>query len=634
MARHAQLVTREGPNCSKEKKFGPHGFLPQHSRKYDELPNRSPATKNCSAGLSRTPVLPPITCSSDKKFLDSIETYIQEETEKLAPADQLDAEQQCIIYGNAFDKVIDHCTDYKAILTAIKHEYDVFIDAIKQGQRDAVHLQGKLKVLASEPTTLMYYRKRAHQLTNRIEIIQNDSRRIESQLQKIRDGRKVNTSQEEEKVSPQTEIKPYRRIPGMTIEDSFSMDALIEYQKHLKDRRQALKFDMKHKYVPLKMKQELDQKLSHAVQERDEAELINQRLRLGYRRRQVIADAISSWKKSDKSVTLYTSISQVIGKETELRDDVVPTKVFDDDDDPGKTKEAETLIEYVKRFNELFVDGQYKAAAVYAANSPRGILRNTETMEKFKAVALEGQVRPLMLFFEALVGSSFLTKHPVNAALTLDGITCALAHNKLDLVIHWVKQQRLTFSEALGDVISDYGEREPPHKFTCLALAELIYRKCASHRKTALCMCFQGQVQGAMDYTYQCKHFLLDDYLFLLKNCPDTELIHALTEECNGKPAALSVGQAVLCLICTDHKDHGFQLLESIHKCGQRALEQVIINDVRCTPEEWVEIAVECSNNNYMPLSEKIMSIVISQDGVVEMSSKDEDAKIMDHVFM
>ncbi|MEE6474313.1 hypothetical protein FKM82_010344 [Ascaphus truei] len=540
-SRPAQLVKREGPNCSKEKKFGPHGYLPQHSRKYDELPNRSPATKNCSAGLSRTPVLPPITCSSDKKFLDSIETYIQEETEKLAPADQLDAEQQCIIYGNAFDKVIDHCTDYKAILTAIKHEYDVFIDAIKQGQRDAVHLQGKLKVLASEPTTLMYYRKRAHQLTNRIEIIQNDSRRIESQLQKIRDGRKVNTSQEEEKVSPQTEIKPYRRIPGMTIEDSFSMDALIEYQKHLKDRRQALKFDMKHKYVPLKMKQELDQKLSHAVQERDEAELINQRLRLGYRRRQVIADAISSWKKSDKSVTLYTSISQVIGKETELRDDVVPTKVFDDDDDPGKTKEAETLIEYVKR---------------------------------------------------------------------------------------------LTFSEALGDVISDYGEREPPHKFTCLALAELIYRKCASHRKTALCMCFQGQVQGAMDYTYQCKHFLLDDYLFLLKNCPDTELIHALTEECNGKPAALSVGQAVLCLICTDHKEHGFQLLESIHKCGQRALEQVIINDVRCTPEEWVEIAVECSNNNYMPLSEKIMSIVISQDGVVEMSSKDEDAKIMDHVFM
>lgn len=64
------------------------------------------------------------------------------------------------------------------------------------------------------------------------------------------------------------------------------------------------------------------------------------------------------------------------------------------------------------------------------------------------------------------------------------------------------------------------------------------------------------------------------------------------------------------------------------------ALEQVILNDVVCTPEGWVEIAEECSNNDYRQLSEKIKSIVISQDGVVEISSKDEDAKIMEHVYM
>lgn len=43
------------------------------------------------------------------------------------------------------------------------------------------------------------------------------------------------------------------------------------------------------------------------------------------------------------------------------------------------------------RFNELLVSGQYKAAAIYAAHSPRGILRNTETMERFK-----GKTNPVL----------------------------------------------------------------------------------------------------------------------------------------------------------------------------------------------------------------------------------------------
>lgn len=64
------------------------------------------------------------------------------------------------------------------------------------------------------------------------------------------------------------------------------------------------------------------------------------------------------------------------------------------------------------------------------------------------------------------------------------------------------------------------------------------------------------------------------------------------------------------------------------------ALEQVILNDAVCTAEGWVEIAEECSNNNYRRLSERIMSVVISQDGVMEIPPKDEDAKIMEHVYM
>ncbi|KAM8947851.1 clathrin heavy chain linker domain-containing protein 1 [Pelodytes ibericus] len=587
---------------------------------------------NPSAGLLRSSVLPPITSARDRVFLDSIQRFIRNEMEKLSSTGQCDIEQQFIIYGQVFDKVIDYCTDHKRILTAIKQEYDEFIDTIKQGQMDAVHLQRKLKSLASEPTTLMYYRKRAKELTDRIEIIQKDSQKLESQLHKIQEEQILKPELNELNLQ-QKEIDPAKPIPGMSIQESLNMDALTKYQLQLEDRRQALKDDLKNKYVPLQIKQQLDEKLSLALQERDEVELTNQKLMAGYRKRRVIADAISSWAKSDKRVNLHVAISHAIAKENEFKDDMIPANVFDEPD-PKKTTEAESLLEYVERFNDLLVSGQYKAAATFAANSPRGILRNVETMQRFKAIDnSEGQA-PLLLFFEALIGSSFLTKHPVSAILTLEGVQCALSHDQIDLVVHWVTQQRVTYTETLGDIISEYGTKEPVHQSTSLALSQLIYGKCSNVRKAALCMCLQGQVQGALDYTYQSKHFLLDDYLFLLRNCPTAELVHGLTRERDGKPAALSVGQAVLSLINTDHKEYGYQLLENIHMCGESALEQVILNDVACTLEGWVEIAHECSNNNYKQLSEKIMSIVTSQDGVVEISSNDEDAKIMEHVFM
>ncbi|XP_075719145.1 clathrin heavy chain linker domain-containing protein 1 isoform X1 [Rhinoderma darwinii] len=600
----------------------------------EEAPHTSTAVLKSFHGISGTPVLPPITSASDKRFLTSVEEYIKSEVEKLSAVGQLDAEQQYIIYGQAFDKVIEYCAGYKRILTAIKQEYDEFIDATKQGEINAIHIHARLKRLASEPTTLMYYRKRAAELEDRIDIINKDSVRIKNQLQKLLDQKRVKTPPREDIGPPQSKINPTALIPGMTIEDSLNLAALIKYLQLLEDKKCALKADMKTKYVPIQRKQELDMKLSIALQEKEKVEFINQRLLDSYRKKRVIADTISSWSRSDKSLSLYETLAQMATKENEIKDDAASANVFEDLD-PRKSREAEALLEYVERFNELFVNGQYKAAAVYAAHSPRGILRNMETMERFRAVIIgKDDFSPLMMFFEALLESSSLAKHPVNAALTLEAIRCALSYDKMELVVHWVTQQRITFSEALGDVILDYGEREPYHKVTCLALAQLIYRKCSSLRKAALCMCLQSQIQGALDYTYQSKRFLLDDYLFLLKKCPTAELINGLTKEWNGKPAALSVGQAVLSLLCTDHKEYGFQLLESIYQCGEAALEQVILNDVVCTPEGWVEIAEECSSNDYRKLSEKIMSIVISQDGVVEISPKDEDAKIMEHVYL
>lgn len=64
-------------------------------------------------------------------------------------------------------QIIEYVTAYKPLLTAIKKEYEFTIDSIRKGQREADYLNGKLKAMASEPSTIRNYRKRADELEER-----------------------------------------------------------------------------------------------------------------------------------------------------------------------------------------------------------------------------------------------------------------------------------------------------------------------------------------------------------------------------------------------------------------------------------------------------------------------------------
>ncbi|XP_074845605.1 clathrin heavy chain linker domain-containing protein 1 isoform X2 [Carettochelys insculpta] len=531
-------------------------------------------------------------------------------------------------------QVIEHVTVYKKILTSIKQEYDAFIEAIKKGQRTAFCLHGKLKALAAEPTTLMYYRKRAIQLEDKIKVIERSSAKIQNLILKIRNIKEVPTA---EVLTPRKKINPAKPIPGLTVEESLSLDTLSRHLAQLERRVQELKADMISKFIPLESKARLEQQLKCTLELRDKAEAANERLRLSYNRITLVANAVSAWAESDKSTSLHEILSQVLEKKEIVKAAAILSVSHIFEHDPSKSKEAEDLLDCVERFNELFSCGQYEAAALYAANCPRGILRNEETMMKFKALGVvKGRVLPLLRYFEALISSSSAVRHPLGAAMTLEAIKCALSEKQLNLVMHWVTQQRLTFCEAVGDVICDYAEVEPFNKSKCLALAQIAYSQCGVHKKAALCLVKQGQICGAMDYIQKFKHLSLDDYVFLLKNCPSIELIHCLTQEWNGKPALLSLGATILSLIETDHKEHCLQLLEELNMGVMNALEQVILNDMVCTLEGWKKIANTCAENKHEKLSQDIISILTSQEGVFHISSFDDedDAKIMEHVFL
>ncbi|KAM6221539.1 clathrin heavy chain linker domain-containing protein 1 isoform 2-T2 [Rhynchocyon petersi] len=506
-------------------------------------------------------VLPPIIRKSDKEFLESIQRYILTETDRVGCKEEGPADEYYIIYRHVFDKVIEYVTAYKSILTAIKKEYDAFIEKIKKDRNTALSLHGKLKALTAEPMAWVYHRRRITQLEAKMRIIKNNSSTIQMQIEKTK---RLRAEYDPKEVKYCTFSKdPSKPIPGMTVQDSVNLDALSKHLKHLEDKYAEIKQMMSVKYISAQRKADLDEETVILLKWRDEAESVNKELQF--------------------------------------------------------------------RFNELVTLGEYEKAAMFAANSPRRILRNTDVMDTFKAIGkIRGRPLPLLLFFEALFSTSQAFKRPVDAVLTTEGIKCALSERRVDLVINWVTQERLTLSEEAGDAIYDYGEQDTFNKAKCLALAQLIYGECNLHKKVLLCLCKLGQIDGAMEYIQQFKELTSDDLLQLITLCPQMELIQCLTKEWNGNPPSLPLGFAILHLFSLDMKNIGVKLLQEINK---DAVAHLMTSNPFFSLEEWQEIAKICVQNGFEQLSNDILSRLRSQAGVSEIPEEDDTVNLMEHVF-
>ncbi|PNY03127.1 clathrin heavy chain 1-like protein, partial [Trifolium pratense] len=113
----------------------------------------------------------------------------------------------------------------------------------------------------------------------------------------------------------------------------------------------------------------------------------------------------------------------------------------------GNLPGAEELV--VQRFQELFAHTKYKEAAELAAESPRGILRTPNTIAKFQSVPVQaGQTPPLLQYFGTL-----LTGSKLNAFESLELSRLVINQNKKNLLENWLVEDKLEFSEELGDLV-------------------------------------------------------------------------------------------------------------------------------------------------------------------------------------
>lgn len=66
---------------------------------------------------------------------------------------------------------------------------------------------------------------------------------------------------------------------------------------------------------------------------------------------------------------------------------------------------------FVTQFNNYLIQGDFANAAKTASMSPGTLLRNQETIQKFKTLPqVPGQPQPLLIYFQKLLEKGKLTK--------------------------------------------------------------------------------------------------------------------------------------------------------------------------------------------------------------------------------
>ncbi|XP_071480646.1 clathrin heavy chain linker domain-containing protein 1-like [Diadema antillarum] len=577
-------------------------------------------------------VLPPISPSPDahQQFLRELEEQIEVEIARVECSEEGPDPHRYAIYKGAFDQIMDNVSAYKPILSAIKAEYEECIDTIERGQEEAFYLAGKVKALASEQTTLSLYQKRADELEQKLIVIRADNERYKAELKKIaeiyhkRDEVKRKAEEKIEQQKKKLPTLPDQMLKGLDLEECTDVDRLDREFNRLTTVLRDLRLSKDRDYSTKVRKNELKTQLENKTKARDNVQEKNQQLKERCLKVRIALDALTAYYKEKQfllgpaeavSMALARSGSMMSVRSQE-------TASTFEDDDPTKEREAELLLEYIEHFNEMFEDSRYLEAAMHAANSPKGILRNPETLQRFKAVRVKrGQKSPLLMYAEALMSSVPAIGVPPNADTTLECVKSALSEDRVDVVTHWVANDWLTYSEPLGHLLYNYAHgrgqqvRGQDIMGQCLPLAQAVYTKVGAHIQAAVCMCKQGRVHAMLEYAQSVK-FSRDAYIGVLVACPSLALAEVLVQSSghSTKPV-LSVGSVVSALLKTDHHQVGIELIDNIHLDIKRGasdlrLKDLVFDDPDTKIEVWHQIIRACQDSGSYDVGLELLAAV------------------------
>jgi len=190
---------------------------------------------------------------------------------------------------------------------------------------------------------------------------------------------------------------------------------------------------------------------------------------------------------------------------------------------------------FQRQFNHFFASGDYKSAALIAAQCKSGILRTPATIQQFKSVqAPPGQSSPILHYF-----STLLEYGKLNALESVELTRPVVQQQRKELVEKWLKEDKLECTEELGDIVKPLE--------TKFALS--IYLRANAHQKVIACFVEQGQYEQIVAYVKKVNYQA--DYTQLLQNMlamnPEgaTNFAKSLLEGQAGAPPLIDINQVV-----------------------------------------------------------------------------------------
>lgn len=158
---------------------------------------------------------------------------------------------------------------------------------------------------------------------------------------------------------------------------------------------------------------------------------------------------------------------------------------------------------FVRKFNHLFQNAQYTEAAKVAALAPKGILRTSQTIQKFQQVQTPAGAAspPLLQYFGILLDQGKLNKYE-----SLELCRPVLLQGRKQLCEKWLKEEKLECSEELGDLV----------KPTDITVALSIYLRANVPNKVIQCFAETGQFPKIVLYAKKVNY--TPDYVFLLRS--------------------------------------------------------------------------------------------------------------------
>ncbi|OLY81644.1 Clathrin heavy chain 1 [Smittium mucronatum] len=143
----------------------------------------------------------------------------------------------------------------------------------------------------------------------------------------------------------------------------------------------------------------------------------------------------------------------------------------------GQLSGADDL--YVQRFHQMLANSNYMEAAAFAARSPNGVLRTSDTISRLKHLPnAPGQLSPILNYFATILETGELNKYEA-----IELTRPVLAMNRKQLLENWLKENKLECSEELGDIVYEHD----------VTLALSIYLRAGAHSKAIQCFAQLGQ---------------------------------------------------------------------------------------------------------------------------------------------